>query len=466
MSSRSYGRLLQSDDESPGFIFLCFWGMLPLPVFCPSMFSYAIRCALFCFVLVGVGSLARGGMTAETPYTDRGKADFDTALQLLNPWGNWSKIDGKWAFTPSDHEAPYTDGRWIYTEYGWYWKGTLPHSWVTEHYGYWKRGANKVWSWFPGPFWLPQIVEIRATTKYIGWRTGEVDDSGSFVEAPIDRYSKSDEWTFVTLEQFANPVTPALIAPLAVAKSQLEDSTDCRHTYLTYREIDRPGPHPADFTDLCRDGKMLAPGLFDDHPIPTAPTPTPALTNAAAAMTGTNAPSLIGTAIDPSADTRKVKYWVTMSLPTYWTAPPADAKAGEIYLYRPDFYQDQDGIERRITLWFNPLTRTTLKELLGKNMPGLKPGASGTGTPATPASPAVPAESAEDSASNPFRSPLDERFKGDTVNHAPNASTKAPSSNAASNAAPTTPAPSGLAPSGPSAPKIPAPPAADGVTPP
>ncbi len=416
------------------------------------MYLHVIRCALFCLVLVGMGSHAHGGMTAETPYTSRGKADFDTALQLLNPWGTWSKIDGKWAYTPRNHEVPYTNGRWLYTEYGWYWQGTLPHSWATEHYGYWKRGADKVWSWFPGPFWLPQIVEIRATTKYIGWRSAEVDSSGSFVEAPIDRYGKEDEWTFVTLEQFANPITSALVAPPAVVKSQLEDSTDCRHTYLTYREIDRPGPHPADFIDLCRDGKMLAPNLFDDHPTVPPPVPAPTVTNAAVAkMTGTNAPSLLGAPIDPSADTRKVKYWVSMSLPTYWTPPPADAKAGEIYLYRPDFYQDQDGIERRITLWFNPMTRTTLKELLGKDMPHLKPSAA-PGGPATPATPAIPAEAAESSASNPFRSPLDERFSGDATSHAPNASTKAPSSS-------TNAVPSGLAPSGLSTPKTPVAPA-------
>jgi len=61
--------------------------------------------------------------------------------------------------------------------------------------------------------------------------------------------------------------------------------------------------------------------------------------------TGVNLPKLVGapTDVDPAADTRKVKYWVTMSLPSYWTPPPVDAKSGEIYIYRPDMYQDEDG---------------------------------------------------------------------------------------------------------------------------
>jgi len=393
--------------------------------------SHAFRSVLFCLALLGTEIISQGGMTTDTPYTDRGKADFDTVLQLLNPYGAWSKIDGKWAFTPLDHLAPYTDGRWIYTEYGWYWKGRSPHSWVTEHYGYWKRGADKLWSWYPGPYWLPEIVEIRATTKYIGWRSAEVDSDGNFVEQPIDRYSKPDEWTFVTLSQFANPITPEIVAKPDVAKSQLEDSTDCRHTYLPYREIDRPGPHPADFSDLCRDGGMLAPKtLHDEAEAQPPPLPAPPATNSPAAkMTCTNAPALLGTEIDPAADTRKVKYWITMSLPTFWTPPPADAKPEEIYLYRPDFYQDEDGIARRITLWFNPQTRTTLKDLLGENPPAAKTNADTGASPAVPASP----ESAQ--THDPFRSPLDESFHPGGANHATNSSTKSPAPSG-TNAAP------------------------------
>jgi hypothetical protein len=416
---------------------------------------HVLRSVLVAVALLGLATLARAGMSTDTPYTNRGQTYFDTVLQLLNPYGAWSKIDGKWAFTPRDHLAPYTDGRWIYTEYGWYWKGRLPHSWATEHYGYWKRNADKVWSWYPGPYWLPQIVEIRATDKYIGWRSGEVDDNGSYLEQPIDRYSKTEEWTFVTLAQFANPITPAIVAPLDVAKIQLEDSTDCRHTYLTYREIDRPGPHPADFADLSKDGGMLAPKTLQDQlaaqPPPSPPIIpgyTPATTNNPAAhMTGTNAPTLLGTEVDPSADTRKVKYWITMSLPTYWTPPPPDAKPDEIYLYRPDFYQDADGIARRITLWFNPKERTTLSDLLGKTTPGTK--AKAGASPASAATPAIPAVPESNQRHNPFRSPLDDSFHPAPANHSNNASSKTPApsgTNAAPTGASPASAPSGLGP--------------------
>ncbi len=85
--------------------------------------SRALRFLVFSLALLGLGMIARAGTSSDTPFTDRGKTDFDTVLQILNPYGTWSKIEGKWAFTPRDHQVPYTDGRWIYTEYGWYWKG-------------------------------------------------------------------------------------------------------------------------------------------------------------------------------------------------------------------------------------------------------------------------------------------------------------------------------------------------------
>jgi len=404
------------------------------------MASYVLRLFLLCLALLSTGIDSRAGDAA---YTERGTIDFDAALHLLNPYGTWSKINNVWAYTPLNHEAPYTDGRWLYTEYGWYWKGNNAHSWLTEHYGYWKRGADKVWSWYPGSYWLAQIIEFRATPTHIGWRSAQVDRSGSFVEDPDDRYAKTDEWTFVTKAQFANPITPGLAAKPEEAVRLLEDSTECAHAYMTYRPIDRPGPHPADFVALCKDGGMFSPmqgQMIAPPPTPTAPKPVAtgtatiatasASTNAAAAK----APSLAGVGDDSDqVDARQVKYWVTMSLPTYWTAAPTGAKPEQIFMFRPDFFQDEDGIQRRVTLWFNPQSKTSLKEVFAESMNRQKSTSDAApATPATPAQPATPAAPAKEH--NAFASPLDAPF------HATSSSSKNPSE--------TTNAPSGLAPSG------------------
>jgi hypothetical protein len=400
--------------------------------------------------------LARGGIA---PFTDPGKIDFDTAINLLNPYGTWAQVGGKWAFTPLDHQAPYTHGRWLYTEYGWYWQGTSPHSWLTEHYGYWKRGADQVWAWYPGPFWLPQTVEIRGSTEGIGWRSAEVDQDGNFVEAPSARFTKVDEWTFVTPARFAGPITPDVVAKPAQAEQMLEDSTDSIHSYLTYREIDRPGPHPADFINLG-DGGMFAPMTAAERakalrPLapakPAAPKPGTTLSKdeaakLAASLTASDAtpeiPQQPG-ADDPNDDPRQVKYWVTMSLPTLWTPKPPDAKDNEIYIYRPDFYQDNDGIARRIAFWFNPSLRSSeaihLQDVLN-HRPAVASGA--LPAPSTSAIPATPARDFTSPFEEPFRENNDTKHPSATPVPAPlnaGAPTNAPASAAA-------PAPAGRAP--------------------
>jgi hypothetical protein len=388
----------------------------------------------FLLLALALGVLAPLGAKAGiVAYAEPGKTDFDTAMPILNPYGTWSKIDDKWAYTPLDHYTPYTSGRWLYTEYGWTWSGTRPESWLTEHYGYWKRDANQVWSWYPGPFWLPQTVELRESGDYIGWRSGEVDAGGSFVEAPEQRHAKPDEWTFVTRAQFAGPIRPGIVAPPDKAASLLDDSTESLHTYFTYREIDRVGPHPADFLGLG-DGGMFpplslqeryeleraaelakasaaakgaatpgatntatAPALPDGRQAPAAPSglvSTPARgTPVAPAGLASTSPGTNAAAADPDApDMRQVRYWIAMNLPNAYAKRPPDAKVSEVYIYRPDFFQDNDGIGRRITLWLDPASQSQetmrLSALLGGNVsPATVPAVSAAATAAPPAAP-------------------------------------------------------------------------------
>jgi hypothetical protein len=431
----------------------------------------ALRFVAFLVLLSGVMP-AKAGIAE---YTDRGKIDFDTAMELLNPYGTWVQVDGRWAYTPLNHATPYTNGRWLYTEYGWYWKGNEPHSWATEHYGFWKRSANHVWSWYPTPDWLPQIVEIRATTTHIGWRAAEVDTDGDFVEPADDRFAKTDEWTFVSLAQFTRPITPSVIASPDMASKILDDSAEAMHTYVTYRPISRPGPHPADFLVFKPNGMFAPQTETETAPDPDLVMPVAAKstvpvvkTSSGSAMSSNSAPSgaapsgaapsgaapsgaavakapasdgSLGDADDAAtaaADARQVSYWITMSLPSYWTPRPADAGPKEIYIYRPEFYQDQDGIERRVQLWLNPSSRSSLGNLraLFSAPPQAKtpPTANGPGQPAEKVLPSAPEN-------NAFRSPFDERFRSDTG---------AASSTKSSKAAPATPvtAPTPAAPAG------------------
>jgi uncharacterized protein DUF6600 len=422
----------------------------------------AMRCLPFRVLFAAIALLAlpmapvRAGIAL---YTDHGRIDFDTVVQFLNPYGTWKKVDGLWAYTPLDHQQPYTHGRWLYTDFGWYWAGTGPISWVTEHYGYWKRGDDKIWAWYPGPYWVPNIVEFRATPGYLGWRSAQVDDDGNFVEAPDDRYSHTDEWSFVTRAAFTGPITPAVIASPAQAAQLLDDTTDCFHSYFTYRPITRPGPHPADFLGKG-DGGMFTPMVYAGDsvapvttftpavtPVSTSPAPAKTASASAAGPSGlaatTNAPaSAAGVAEDGSVpnDQRQVRYWTTMCLPNPWAATPIDAKPAELYIYRPDFYQDQEGIERRIGLWLDPSTRASMKLHLAdvfsaSHSKPAPPAAVAAGAP-TPA-PAVPAGTDD----NAFRNEFEEAYPPQAAAGTPPASTKGAAGQAAPSGAVTNSAP-------------------------
>jgi hypothetical protein len=114
-----------------------------------------------------------------------------------------------------------------------------------------------------------------------------------------------------------------------------------------------------------------------------------------------------------------------MSLPTVWTKPPIDAKPSEIYIYRPDFYQDQDGIERRIGLWLDPSTRTSMKmrlsDVLATPPPKVPPAAAAAGAPV----PAVPA-----AGDHEFRSEFEDAYHGGSATRKVSATTNAPSGQA------------------------------------
>ena len=76
-----------------------------------------------------------------------------------------------------------------------------------------------------------------------------------------------------------------------------------------------------------------------------------------------------------------------MCLPTRWSPPPVESNLNELYIYRPEFYQDHDGIQRRIALWLDPSLRSTeafqLQNVLGHAHAHAAPGASGPAPAAT-----------------------------------------------------------------------------------
>ena len=64
--------------------------------------------------------------------------------------------------------APYRDGRWSYTSYGYTWVSYEPWGWAPYHYGRW--GYNHYgWYWVPGRHWSPAWVSFAVGPAWIGW---------------------------------------------------------------------------------------------------------------------------------------------------------------------------------------------------------------------------------------------------------------------------------------------------------
>lgn len=90
----------------------------------------------------------------------------------LAPYGRW--VDCSWGgcWVPggiSRDWQPYSNGEWIYTEYGWTWISYDPWGDDPYHYGTWAWTDLYGWVWIPGTIWAPAWVTWTYSDDYIGW---------------------------------------------------------------------------------------------------------------------------------------------------------------------------------------------------------------------------------------------------------------------------------------------------------
>ncbi|MBM4157202.1 MAG: hypothetical protein FJ216_00270 [Ignavibacteria bacterium] len=62
---------------------------------------------------------------------------------------------------------PYTNGQWLNTDEGWYFKGENVQEEITSHYGRWTNDTTLGWVWLPGTVWSPAWVEWREDNEHI-----------------------------------------------------------------------------------------------------------------------------------------------------------------------------------------------------------------------------------------------------------------------------------------------------------
>ncbi|MBN2161848.1 MAG: hypothetical protein JXR25_06505 [Pontiellaceae bacterium] len=123
---------------------------------------------------------------APSPETGTGTADIqdeeppevavDTFYDALSPYGSWIEVDGYgrvWRPTVVVNNSswrPYLDnGRWVYTDRGWYWMSNYSWGWAAFHYGRWFHHARYGWCWWPDSVWAPSWVSWRYDNTHYGW---------------------------------------------------------------------------------------------------------------------------------------------------------------------------------------------------------------------------------------------------------------------------------------------------------
>ncbi len=103
-------------------------------------------------------------------------ADTTYFYGALAPYGNWVQVpDYGLCWQPTVALAnpswrPYSDnGRWYWTDRGWYWYSYYSWGWAPFHYGRWCQPTGLGWIWVPDDYWGPAWVTWRYTPYYCGW---------------------------------------------------------------------------------------------------------------------------------------------------------------------------------------------------------------------------------------------------------------------------------------------------------
>lgn len=90
----------------------------------------------------------------------------------LSPYGHWIELSPDfvvWRPSANMSWAPYASGRWIWTNFGWYWDSYEPFGFIVFHYGRWFYDDYYGWVWLPDNQWAPAWVEWRFDDSFIGW---------------------------------------------------------------------------------------------------------------------------------------------------------------------------------------------------------------------------------------------------------------------------------------------------------
>jgi hypothetical protein len=126
----------------------------------------------FSITAVFLGALAMGFSAPPATAQVQVSISIGGFYDELDPYGQWVDCSYGDCWVPERVEAgwqPYSNGEWIYTEYGWTWVSYDPWGDDPYHYGTWTYLDRYGWVWVPGTVWAPAWVTWSYNDNYIGW---------------------------------------------------------------------------------------------------------------------------------------------------------------------------------------------------------------------------------------------------------------------------------------------------------
>ncbi|MGH7801015.1 MAG: DUF6600 domain-containing protein [Thermodesulfobacteriota bacterium] len=175
---------------------------------------------------------------------------FNLFFGSLSPYGNWVSVPtygNVWYPTAvGPHWRPYTDGRWVWSDYGWTWASYEPWGWAPYHFGRWVFLEYYGWVWIPGTVWAPSWVTWYTSPGYIGWAP-LAPDNDFFLQIGIgfnsyDYYIPPSHCVFVPSHEFLHHSVNSVVIPQSHNVKIFKEATHINNVRIVNNNVVNRGP--------------------------------------------------------------------------------------------------------------------------------------------------------------------------------------------------------------------------------
>jgi hypothetical protein len=175
---------------------------------------------------------------------------FNLFFNTLAPYGNWiSTPDYGYVWSPSGYGQdwrPYSDGHWVWTDYGWTWVSYEPWGWAPYDYGRWVFTDYYGWVWIPGTAWAPAWVTWYTGPSYIGWAP-LAPDNNFFLQigigpAAFGYYTRPSYCVFVPAASFLSVNINSVVIPPSRNVTIINNTTNINNITVVNNRVINRGP--------------------------------------------------------------------------------------------------------------------------------------------------------------------------------------------------------------------------------